>query len=66
MSNLINSFIFIAIKTWYDAFTTPNDPPMFIPPAYNAIRISNNTITANRFKRGSGYIANRFVRQVSC
>lgn len=67
MSNVINSFKLIAIDTWYKAFTTPNDPPTSIPPAYIAIRISENDIKAHRFKRGmDGYIANRFIRQVSC
>ena len=67
MPNLNNSFQIIAIDTWYDAFTTPNNPPISVPPAYMAIRITENDINAHRFKRGmDGYIANRFVRQVSC
>ena len=64
--NLIYSFIFIAIGTWYEAFTTPNDPPDYIPPAYIALEIPKDAINAGKFKRDvDGYIINRFVRQVS-
>lgn len=63
---LIHYFIFTGIGTWYEAFTTPNDPPESIPPAYIALEFSKSDIKADRFKRDAGgYIINRFVRQVS-